>query len=197
MKVVGINASPKKSGSTTLFGLTKAMERVQEAGLETEVIELSKYGFTGCVDCGACRKAYTCSIDDDFTNSLIPVLKDESIRGMILASPVYFGGVTHLMKSFIDRCVLFRRNQFRFEGLVSGVLTVGKSRNGGQELAAMDLIKNALIQGMIVVPDSSPTSHFGGILWSGHENGIEKDDAGIITAENLGRNVADTVLKLN
>ncbi len=196
MKVVGICGSPKKKNSTTLFGLKKALLAVEEHGIETRVIELGAYNFGGCVDCGKCRKEFTCSLDDDFTNVILPLLKDEDIKGMILASPVYFGGVTSQMKAFIDRCVLFRRNSFKFENKVAGVLAVGRSRNGGQELAAMDLVKNALIQGMTVVSDASPTSHFGGILWSGFDEGIEKDSVGIKTAANLGKKVAETVKKI-
>ncbi|MFP4418680.1 MAG: flavodoxin family protein [Chitinispirillaceae bacterium] len=196
MKVVGICGSPKKQNSTTLFGLQKAMDAVAQCGLETEIVSLSRYDFTGCVDCGKCRKEYTCWLDDDFTNTILPLLKDDDIKGMILASPVYFGGVSSQMKTFIDRCVLFRRNGFRFENLIAGVLTVGRSRNGGQELTAMDLVKNAMIQGMTVVSDASPTSHFGGILWSGKTGGIEQDDVGIMTAENMGKRVGELVNKV-
>jgi multimeric flavodoxin WrbA len=197
MKVLGICGSPKKKNSTTMFALEKAMAAVKESGLESQILVLSQYTFSGCVDCGACRKQLDCSIDDDFKNSILPVLKDHEIKGMIYASPVYFGGVTWLMKAFLDRSLLFRRNDFKFEDRVAGVLTVGKSRHGGQELAAMDLVKNCLIHGMIVVPDGPPTSHFGGMLWSGIPDGIENDQMGIETAVNLGKKVAEIVKKMH
>jgi multimeric flavodoxin WrbA len=196
MKVLGICGSPKKENSTTLFALKKAVEAVEESGVDTQLLILSQYTFSGCKDCGACRKKLDCSIDDDFKHAIIPVLKDPEIKGMIYASPVYFGGVTWLMKAFLDRSIPFRRNGFMFENRVAGVLTVGKSRHGGQELAAMDLVKNCLIHGMIVVPDCSPTSHFGGMLWSGTPDGIKNDQMGIETAVNLGKKVAEIVKKL-
>jgi multimeric flavodoxin WrbA len=196
MKVLGICGSPKKENSTTLFALKKAVEAVRESGVETEMLVLSGYTFSGCKDCGACRKKLDCSIDDDFRHAIMPVLKDPEIKGMIYASPVYFGGVTWLMKAFLDRSIPFRRNGFMFENRVAGVLTVGGSRHGGQELAAMDLVKNCLIHGMIVVPDCSPTSHFGGLLWNGPPDGIENDQRGIETAVNLGKKVAEIVKKL-
>jgi multimeric flavodoxin WrbA len=117
-------------------------------------------------------------------------LKDPEISGIIFASPVYFGGVTGQMKSFIDRAVIFRRNGFLFADKVAGALTVGHSRNGGQELSTLDIVKAALIHGMVVVPDAAPTCHFGANLWSGHPNTIEGDDVGIATATNLGKNMA-------
>ena len=196
MKVIGICGSPKKNNSTTLFGLKKALHAVKQCGVETEALQLSHHTFSGCIDCGKCREEYTCSLNDDFTTTILPALKDDNVKGMILASPVYFGGVSSQMKMFIDRCLLFRRNGFRFENLIAGVLTVGRSRNGGQELTAMDLVKNAMIHGMTVVSDASPTSHFGGILWSGNPEGIDKDKIGIQTAENLGKRVGELVKKV-
>ncbi|UCH96697.1 MAG: flavodoxin family protein [Candidatus Aminicenantes bacterium] len=196
MKVLGICGSPKKENSTTLFALKKAMEAVEKNSVDSQILVLSQYTFSGCLDCGACRKQLDCSIDDDFKHIILPVLKDPGVKGMIYASPVYFGGVTWLMKAFLDRSLVFRRNGFKFENRVAGVLTVGKSRHGGQELAAMDLVKNCLIHGMIVVPDCPTTSHFGGMLWSGIPEGIENDRMGIETAVNLGKKVAEIVKKL-
>lgn len=196
-KIIGICGSPKKKDSTTMYSLEKALEACREEGFETEIISLSDNKFYGCSDCGYCRDKVDCSQKDDFTTNILPVLNDDSIAGIIFASPVYFGGVTGQMKTLMDRSVLFRRNGFMWEKLVAGALTVGRSRNGGQELAAMDIVKNCLIQGMTVVPDASPTSHFGGNLWSGKPEGIEQDKIGIQTAVNLGKRVGMTAKKLN
>lgn len=197
MKIIGICGSPKKKDSTTLFSLKKAMEECAAEGFETEIINLAEYTFNGCGDCGYCKEKLGCSQKDDFTTEILPKLNDPSIKGMILASPVYFGGVTSQMKAFMDRSVPFRRNGYMFADMVAGALTVGRSRNGGQELAAMDIVKNCMIQGMTVVPDGIPTSHFGANLWSGKPEGIETDEIGIQTAVNLGKRVAQTAKKLN
>jgi len=196
MKVLGICGSPKEEGSTTLYALNEALKAIRKYGLDTKLIELSKYNVSGCIDCDYCKDKVDCSIDDDFTKKLLSLLTKEDIKGIIYASPVYFGGVSAQMKAFIDRCLIFRRNDFMFEDKVAGVITVGKSRQGGQELTAIDLIKNCLIQGMIVVPDSSPTTHFGGLLWSGIHNGIKQDKTGLKTARNLGKKISETVKKL-
>jgi multimeric flavodoxin WrbA len=55
------------------------------------------------------------------------------------------------LKAFFDRAVSFRRNGFRWENLISGALSVGRSRHGGQELTLFDIHRAALINGMIVV----------------------------------------------
>jgi len=196
MKIVGICGSPKREGSTTLFALKRALSKVEELGIETLTINLADYQFYGCKDCGFCRGRIDCSIKDDFKEKIIPLLNDPDIKGFIFASPVYFGGVSSQMKAFFDRSVMFRRNGFKWEELVCGALTVGRSRHGGQELAAMDIIKNGLIHGMTVVSDASPTSHFGAMLWSGYETGIENDVHGLSTADNLGKRVASATKKL-
>jgi multimeric flavodoxin WrbA len=197
MKVLGICGSPKGSRSTTLASLKKSLAEVEKGGVETEIIDLSEYKFYGCEDCGGCSKKLTCSQNDDFRNIILPKLSDSNVKGVIFASPVYFGGVTSQLKTFMDRSVPLRRNGFLWENVVSGALAVGRSRNGGQELAVFDIIKNSLIHGMIVVSDSSPTAHFGATLWSGHPDGVENDEAGIKTAENLGKKVVEIVKKLD
>lgn len=197
MKVIGICGSPKKVGSTTLFGLKKAMEQVSECGVDTDILELSNFNFTGCDACGDCKKTGYCSINDDFSSKIFGILDDPEIKGFIFASPVYFGGITSQMKTLIDRCVVFRRRGFDWENKVAGVLTIGNSRNGGQELAAMDLVAFSMIHGMVIVPDASPSSHFGAMLHAGVEGGVSNDELGLETAINLGRKVGEITKKLH
>lgn len=196
MKVIGICGSPKTEGSTTLIGLKKAMEQVEVHGIETEIIEISKYNISGCDACGDCSKTGYCSINDEFSSVLFDKLGDKEVKGIIFATPVYFGGMTSQLKALIDRCVVFRRRGFEWENRVAGVLTIGGSRNGGQELTAMDLVATAMIHGMVVVPDASPTSHFGGILHGRHQGGVENDEIGLQTAANLGFKVGEITKKL-
>jgi multimeric flavodoxin WrbA len=196
MKILGIAGSPKKSGSTSLQALSHALEQCRELGAETETIVLSDYTFGGCHDCDYCKNKLGCSQKDDFTAHILPKLAEKGIDAIIYASPVYFGGVTAQMKAFIDRSVPLRRNGFLLADKIAGALTIGRSRNGGQELAAMDIVKSCLIHGMTVVPDGAPTSHFGGNLWSGHPEGTSGDDIGMATAANLGKRIAQMAIKL-
>lgn len=197
MKVLGICGSPKKEGSTTLVGLKRAMDEVAKSGLDIEIIELSNYKMDGCDACGDCKKSGYCSINDDFSKTLFDKLNDPDVKGFIFASPVYFGGVTSQMKTLIDRCVVFRRRGFDWENKIAGMLTIGNSRNGGQELAAMDLVTFAMIHGMVVVPDASPTSHFGALLHAGCDGGVENDSIGLETAINLGKKVGEITSKIH
>jgi len=196
MKIIGISGSSKSKESSTRFVLENALETVSDRGVETELIDLSEYSFDGCHDCGGCRKAVRCSQNDDFTEKLLPRLVDSDIGGIIFASPVYFGGVSSQMKAFFDRTLPLRRNCFVWENRVAGAITVGGARNGGQEFAALDVIRFAMIQGMIVVPDASPTSHFGGSVWSKQPDGLTENSADVIQAKNLGTRVAEVALSV-
>jgi multimeric flavodoxin WrbA len=199
MFVLGICGSPKKENSTTLFGLKKTMEVISGEGIDTEIIPLSQHPFSGCIDCGYCKttREPDCFLDDEYTRSIIPLLKEHTPSGFVFASPVYFGGMSSQLKAFFDRSVIFRRHGFLWENCVAGALSVGRSRHGGQEITEMEILRSALIQGMIAVPDASPTSHFGANLWSGLPQGIEADEAGLATAVNLGYKVAEIVKKLH
>lgn len=200
MEILGICGSPRKTGSTTRFALGKSLEAVRghSPELKTRLVALSDYSFSGCRGCNTrCREGLDCALDDDYRNRIMPLLAHPEVKGLILASPVYFGSVSAQMKAFIDRSLVFRRNNFSLREMVAGPLTVGKSRHGGQELAALDLVKFALIQAMIVVGDAPPTSHFGSMLWSGIEGGIQNDSVGQETAVNLGTRLARTVLRLH
>jgi len=50
---------------------------------------------------------------------------------------------------------------------------------------------------MICVGDGRPSGHFGAALYGGDDGGIEADRAGLETARNLGRRIAEVALKLN
>lgn len=197
MKIIGICGSPKTSDSTTQFALEQCLHSIATTGIKTEIIKLGEHKFNGCQDCGVCSKQLTCSQDDDFTDKIMPLLNDSEIGGFVFASPVYFGGMSSQMKTFFDRAIGFRRNGFRWEHLVAGCLSVGRSRHGGQELTIFDMARAAMVHGMIVVPDSAPTCHFGANLWSGHPDGIKQDVHGINTAVNLGNSMAKIVKKLH
>ncbi|MDD4127811.1 MAG: flavodoxin family protein [Methanomicrobium sp.] len=104
MKVIGINASPRKKWNTAKL-LKNALMGCESQGAETELIHLYDLDFKGCTSCFACKlkdgKNYgRCSVKD----SLAPVLdKIREADAIILGSPIYFGCVTGEMRSFMER----------------------------------------------------------------------------------------------
>ena len=196
MKILGISCSPRKDRNTELC-LKKALDKAATfSNIETQFISLSGKNFSGCIACDYCRKTLDCSLKDDFQKEILPILKDPDLKGIIIATPVYFGSMSSQCKAFLDRTLPLRRNGFLLKNKVAGVIAVGGSRNGGQELTIQAVHSALLIHDCIIVSDGANTAHFGGAAWERHPGGIEQDETGILTIQNLGKRIAETLLML-
>jgi multimeric flavodoxin WrbA len=106
MKVIALNGSPRKRWNTATL-LEKALEGATSRGAETKLIHLYDLDFKGCRSCFGCKikggPSYgKCVIKDD----LMPILEEvEGADVLILGSPIYLGGVTGEMKSFMERLI--------------------------------------------------------------------------------------------
>jgi len=104
MNVLAFNGSPRKEWNTATL-LNKALEGAASQGAETELIHLYDLDFKGCKSCFACKtkggKSYgKCAAKDD----LAPILrKIEEADAIILGSPIYYGTVSGVMRSFMER----------------------------------------------------------------------------------------------
>ena len=57
---------------------------------------------------------------DDFP-TLIPKLSDPAVAGIIIGSPVYFGNMSSLCKAFLERLMVFRKDNYALSNVVAGV----------------------------------------------------------------------------
>lgn len=103
MKVVAFNGSPRKGGNTEIC-LNLIGEELSKQGIELEIIQVG----TRAKPCTAC---YQClergdghCIQTDEVNGWIDKMVEAD--GIILASPVYYGGIAGGMKCFLDRSFL-------------------------------------------------------------------------------------------
>lgn len=98
-KVAGILGSPREGGNTEIL-LDEALKGANSTGAIVEKISLGGLEFKGCIECGGCYQTGECVLRDDLT----PVY--EKVRNadvVILASPIFFAGVTAQLKAMIDR----------------------------------------------------------------------------------------------
>ena len=197
LSIVGICCSPRQ-GQSTFKAMSVCLDAAKEVSrrVETQLIELAGRKIGPCTACGICKQGLICGWEDDFAE-LIPVLADPKVAGIIIGTPVYFGGMTAQCKALLDRCVVFRRNGWLLRDKVGGVLAVGGVRNGGQELTLQSVRAAMLCHDMVCVSDGKDSAHFGAALFSGGPGGIEADEDGLKTTRNLGRRVAELALRLN
>jgi len=104
MKIVAINGSPRKNANTATL-LKHALKGADSQGAQTELVHLYDLNYKGCVSCFACKltggKSYgKCAHKDDL-QPLLEKLRDAD--AILLGSPIYFGNITGMMHSFIER----------------------------------------------------------------------------------------------
>ena len=124
MEVLGIAGSPRRGGNTDLL-LQEVMAGAASRGARTETIILADLSIAPCRHCDGCIKTGKCVIEDDMQ------LIHQKLRGLerlVLASPVFFMGVTAQTKTMIDRCQALWVLKYVLKLPVS--LNAGRERKG-------------------------------------------------------------------
>lgn len=103
MRAIAINGSPRKGWNTEIL-LKEALKGAESAGAETKLVQLYDLNYTGCKSCFGCKRkgeeSCHCVVKDDLTQVLDEVLEADVL---FLGSPIYLGGVTGEMTSFLER----------------------------------------------------------------------------------------------
>lgn len=100
MKVLGIDGSPRKGGNTDLL-LGELLHGGRDVGAEIEEVFLRDLQISPCLEIYACKVDGRCPIKDDMQALYIKLAEADAL---VLASPIFFYGVTAQMKAVIDRC---------------------------------------------------------------------------------------------
>ena len=103
LRLVGIFGSPRRDGNSDIL-LNSAIKGAESNGAVVEKIIIRDLQIAPCNSCGGCWEKGVCAIDDDM-QEIYPKLVDAD--GVIVASPIYFMGVSAQLKAFIDRCQAF------------------------------------------------------------------------------------------
>ncbi|OPY11597.1 MAG: Flavodoxin [Syntrophus sp. PtaB.Bin001] len=115
---------------------------------------------------------------EDFTNS----------DGVIVGSPVYFGGMAAEVKALLDSFVGVRP---KMADKIGAAFATSGDLSGGKETTLISLIQTLLIYGMIVVGDPMDATGHYGVSCVG-----EPDTATRVNGNKLGKRVATLVKKL-
>ncbi|MCL5024306.1 MAG: flavodoxin family protein [Nitrospirae bacterium] len=103
MKVAAFLGSPRVGGNTELL-LRESLRAVEEAKHQSEFFRLNDMDIRPCQNCGGCDETGVCVIEDAMEDV------SRAIRGadrVILASPIFFFGLSAQAKIMIDRCQAF------------------------------------------------------------------------------------------
>jgi len=100
-KALILIGSPRKNGSTAILA-AEAAKGLKEQGVKTTTLFLNDKEVRGCQACYWCKRndVAACAVRDDMQH--IHQLLQES-DGVIVASPIYFSGVTAQTKAWLDR----------------------------------------------------------------------------------------------
>ncbi|MCF6147835.1 MAG: flavodoxin family protein [Candidatus Kuenenia sp.] len=103
MKVIAVFGSPRSGGNSDIL-LNTIIDGIEANGITVEKIILRNLAFNPCISCGKCMKTGLCAVNDDM-QKLYPRFAEAN--GVVVASPIYFMGVSAQLKAFIDRFQVF------------------------------------------------------------------------------------------
>lgn len=177
MKVLIINGSPHKSG-TTYTALSEVQKALAEEGVEAEIINVGAEGYRGCTACGGCREKGGCVLPDGLNEI---AAKFEEADGIIVGSPVYYASPNGNLISFLDR--LFYSTRFDKSMKVGAAVVC--ARRGGCTASFDVLNKYFTISGMPIAASTYWNQVHGLVA-----EDAPSDEEGMQTMRNLARNMA-------
>ena len=104
MKLIGINASPRKKANTQTL-VEAVLDGAAGKGAETRMVNLRELNINGCLGCEGCKKhPGKCVQKDDLT----PLMQEmATYDAIVLGTPVYWYHVTAQFKMLVDRLYSF------------------------------------------------------------------------------------------
>jgi multimeric flavodoxin WrbA len=188
--IVGICGSPRKQA--TKHVLTEALTLLAARGFETECFTVRGKAIGFCAHCDYCFTHREC-VQKDAMSTLYPLLK--AAAGIVIASPVYNGGVSAQIKAVMDRCrALAAADDHVFQGKVGMALAVGGDRIGGQELALQQIVTFYLINGIRPVSGGAFGANLGASFWSKDTlDGVKTDDEGFRSLRKTVKRFAEVL----
>lgn len=182
MKVLLVNGSPHKAGSTNR-ALEEVARTLQESGVEAEIFWLGAQPLGGCAACGACSKLGRC-VFDDAVNAFRE--KAAEADGFVFGGPTHYARAGASLLGFMDR--LFYSNGRAGEPDVFAhkpAAAVSVARRAGTTSALADIEKFFTFAQMPIV-----SSRYWNLVYGNGAEDIEQDAEGLWTMRQLGRNMA-------
>jgi multimeric flavodoxin WrbA len=191
--ILGVCGSPRDGA--TEYVLKEALNMLKKMGFETEFFTVRAKNISFCQHCDYCLKKKECLLKDDMF-TLYPWLRNA--QGIIMATPVYNGGVSAQTKAVMDRCrALLAADNKVFRNKVGMAIAVGGDRAGGQELALLQIITFYVLNGAIPVSGGSFGANLGATFWSKDTlEDVKKDEEGFRSLRKTVKKFSEFVKNL-
>lgn len=113
-RILVLNGSVRRGGNTEL--LVQSFAEGARKNNSVEIVSVADFKVNPCIGCNSCfnREENDCSQNDDMTK-VYEKLKSTDI--LVIASPVYFYGISAQLKAMIDRLHTPMRNSFPIKKL--------------------------------------------------------------------------------
>jgi multimeric flavodoxin WrbA len=188
MIVVGICGSPRQQATEHI--LKEALRQLEEKGFETKLWSIRGRDIGFCTHCDYCLTNKECVVQDDMQDLYVQLTE---AKGIIIASPVYNGGVSAQIKAVMDRCrAAVAADKNFFKGKIGMGIAVGGDRAGGQELALMQIHTFYILNGMIPVSGGFFGANLGATFWSKDTlEGAKQDEEGFRSLKKTVKRFAE------
>lgn len=179
MNVLLFNGSPHKAGCT-YTALAEVARTLNEAGVNTEIVQVGSKSFRGCVACGGCSGGSGCVFGkDDGLNDILA--KTREADGYVFGSPVYYASANGALISFMDR-LFYAGSRYMAQ---KPAAAVASARRAGTTATLDEINKYFTINQMPIV-----SSTYWNMVHGSRAEDVTKDEEGLQTMRNLGRNMA-------
>jgi hypothetical protein len=111
MNALVLNGSPRSKNGMTWWLLERFIQGMTEVGAQVEIVQLASKKIDPCIGCFSCwfKTPGTCVHRDDMETVLAAM---GTCDGLVLATPVYFDGMSGLLKNCVDRLLPLIDPQF-------------------------------------------------------------------------------------
>jgi len=188
--ILGICGSPRKQATEHV--LKEALNMLGKMGFETELFTVRGKNIGFCQHCDYCLRKKECKLKDDMYE-LYPLLR--KAEGLVMATPVYNGGLSAQTKTVMDRCralLAADKNVLRYK--VGMAIAVGGDRVGGQELAIQQIMTFYVLNGVIPVSGGPFGANLGATFWSKDTlKDVTQDEEGFRTLKKTVKRFADVM----
>ncbi|BFL47991.1 flavodoxin family protein [Lactonifactor longoviformis] len=180
MKVLGINSSARRNGNTAIL-IEKVFDVLNNAGIDTELVQLAGKVIEPCKACFSCGGLGNCVHQKDCFGEILDKMKDAD--GILLGSPVYSANISANMQALLERAaVVGDMNPGLFTHKVGAA--VAAARRGGA-LQAIDAINHFFLNHEMFVAGST----YWNIGYGQMPEDVRKDLEALANMENLGQNM--------